>query len=96
MSDTPSIPARARSTRCSICTHPDGELVDRLLLLRKCSQAVIARDLGVHPATVSRHLRHHVLPAVASGVILSLVWIWIFNPTFGLLNYLVSFLAIGP
>jgi len=35
------------------------------------------------------------LPAVASGVILSLVWIWIFNPTFGLLNYLVSFLGIS-
>jgi multiple sugar transport system permease protein len=26
------------------------------------------------------------LPSVTSGVIISLVWLWIFNPTFGLLN----------
>lgn len=26
------------------------------------------------------------LPSVTSGVIISLIWLWIFNPTFGLLN----------
>jgi len=36
------------------------------------------------------------LPSVTSGAILALVWLWIFNPTRGLLNYLVSFLGLGP
>lgn len=30
------------------------------------------------------------LPSVTSGVIISLVWLWIFNPTFGLLNALLN------
>ncbi|MBA7628667.1 Diacetylchitobiose uptake system permease protein NgcF [subsurface metagenome] len=30
------------------------------------------------------------LPVVTSGVILSLVWLWLFNPVFGFLNYLLS------
>lgn len=36
------------------------------------------------------------LPAVTSGAILSLVWLWLFNPARGLLNYLLSFAGIGP
>jgi multiple sugar transport system permease protein len=36
------------------------------------------------------------LPGVAGGVILSVVWIWIFNPTYGLLNYLVGLVGIDP
>ena len=36
------------------------------------------------------------LPAVTSGAILSLVWLWLFNPARGLLNYLLDFIAIGP
>ena len=36
------------------------------------------------------------LPGVAGGVILSVVWIWIFNPTYGLLNYLVGLVGIEP
>ena len=30
------------------------------------------------------------IPTVVSGVILSVIWLWIFNPAYGLLNYLVS------
>lgn len=33
------------------------------------------------------------LPAVTSGVIISLVWLWIYNPSFGLLN--AALLAVG-
>jgi multiple sugar transport system permease protein len=33
------------------------------------------------------------LPSVTSGVIISLIWLWIFNPTFGLLNAVVT--AVG-
>ena len=36
------------------------------------------------------------LPSVTSGAILALVWLWIFNPSRGLLNYLISFLGLGP
>lgn len=34
------------------------------------------------------------LPGVASGVVLSLVWLWIFQPTYGLLNYLLSTVGV--
>lgn len=34
------------------------------------------------------------LPGVTGGVIMSVVWLWIFNPTFGLLNYLVSLVGL--
>ena len=30
------------------------------------------------------------LPTVTSGVIISLIWLWIFNPTFGLLNAIMN------
>lgn len=36
------------------------------------------------------------LPAVASGAILSLVWLWLFEPSRGLLNYLLSLIGLGP
>lgn len=36
------------------------------------------------------------LPSVAGGVIISLVWIWIFNPAFGLFNYLLGLVGIDP
>jgi multiple sugar transport system permease protein len=36
------------------------------------------------------------LPGVAGGIILSVVWLWIFNPTYGLLNYLLGMVGIDP
>lgn len=37
------------------------------------------------------------LPAVVSGVAVALLWRWLFNPDFGLLNYLLSLVGItGP
>lgn len=37
------------------------------------------------------------LPAVVSGVAVAMLWLWIFEPDFGLLNYLLSFVGItGP
>ncbi|MGC8972285.1 MAG: carbohydrate ABC transporter permease [bacterium] len=39
----------------------------------------------------------YYLPAVVSGVPVSLLWSWIFNPDFGVLNYLLSLVGIkGP
>lgn len=34
------------------------------------------------------------LPHVTSAVIISMIWLWIYNPPFGLLNYLIRFLGI--
>jgi len=36
------------------------------------------------------------LPGVAGGVILSVVWLWIFNPTYGLLNFILGLIGIEP
>src|SRR5690606_5930165 len=37
------------------------------------------------------------LPAVVSGVAISIIWGWIFNSEYGILNYLISLLGIeGP
>lgn len=36
------------------------------------------------------------LPAVTSGAILAMIWIWLFNPSFGSLNYLLSLIKLGP
>jgi multiple sugar transport system permease protein len=37
------------------------------------------------------------LPAVTAGVAVSLLWIWLFNPQFGLINYLLRSLGLpGP
>lgn len=39
----------------------------------------------------------YYLPSVISGVAVSLLWLWIFNPNYGLLNYVLSFVGIqGP
>jgi ABC-type sugar transport system permease subunit len=36
------------------------------------------------------------IPGVAGGVVLSVVYLWIFNPTYGLLNYLFGLVGIKP
>jgi multiple sugar transport system permease protein len=36
------------------------------------------------------------LPAVASIVVVSLVWRWMYQPAFGLFNYLFSLVGLGP
>lgn len=36
------------------------------------------------------------LPVVVSGVMVSLVWLWIFNPSYGLLNYVIGLFGLKP
>ena len=36
----------------------------------------------------------YYLPNVASAAVLSLVWLWLFEPRFGLLNYLLSLIGV--
>jgi multiple sugar transport system permease protein len=39
----------------------------------------------------------YFLPAILGGVQVSLLWLWVFNPEYGILNYLLSLLSIpGP
>lgn len=39
----------------------------------------------------------YYLPTVTAGVAVSILWLWIFNPEFGLINYVLSWLGIqGP
>ena len=36
------------------------------------------------------------LPHVTSSVIVSMIWLWVFNPTYGLLNYFVKSVGLTP
>ncbi len=36
------------------------------------------------------------IPGVAGGVVLSVVYLWIFNPVYGLLNYMLGLVGIKP
>jgi ABC-type sugar transport system permease subunit len=59
----------------------------------------LATALIVHP--LSRRLQAFYrlafyLPGVAGGVILALVWLWIYQPTYGLLNYLLGAIGVQP
>jgi len=36
------------------------------------------------------------LPSVVSGVVLSLVWLWLFDPVYGLLNWLFAQMGLPP
>ena len=39
----------------------------------------------------------YYLPSVTSGVAVALLWVWLFNPNFGLINYVLSLVGIrGP
>jgi multiple sugar transport system permease protein len=38
----------------------------------------------------------YYLPGVASAVVIAMVWKWIFDPTWGLFNYLFSLIGLGP
>lgn len=36
------------------------------------------------------------LPHVTSSVIIAMIWLWVFNPQYGLLNYFISFFGLDP
>jgi multiple sugar transport system permease protein len=38
----------------------------------------------------------YYLPGVASAVVIAMVWKWIFDPTWGLFNYLFGLVGLGP
>ena len=56
--------------------------------------AAIARPLSVRWQAYFRLAFY--LPVVASAVVLTIVWKWILNPVYGLLNYILSLVGIEP
>ncbi len=56
--------------------------------------ALLIDPLGSRPQSFFRGAFY--LPGVAGGVVLSVVYLWIFNPTYGLMNYLLGLFGIKP
>ena len=56
--------------------------------------AFLIHPLGMKPQSFFRGAFY--LPGVAGGVIISIVWLWIFNPTYGLFNYLLGMVGLEP
>ena len=61
---------RIGASGCSVCRHPDREDLDRSLVLKRRTQADVARIVGVDRSTVSRHVKNHVMPTLAQGVLM--------------------------
>ncbi|MDI7277579.1 MAG: sugar ABC transporter permease, partial [Anaerolineae bacterium] len=59
------------------------------------SIALLLNQRQVHLVGLWRTL--YYMPSIVSGIAVSILWLWIFNPQFGLLNYLLGLLGIqGP
>ncbi|MFD0715850.1 carbohydrate ABC transporter permease [Paenibacillus sp. GCM10027626] len=56
--------------------------------------AVLVFQLGKLMQTFFRMAFY--LPVVASGVVLSMVWIWILHPNYGLMNYMIGLFGLDP
>jgi len=67
----------------SIFYIPIGGIVIPLLL------ALFVKPFGKYSRVFFRSA--YYLPGVISGVIVAMIWKWIFNPQYGLLNFLISF-----
>jgi multiple sugar transport system permease protein len=71
----------------TIGTVPLGIIISLFLAL--------ALDQGIKGVKIYRAA--YFLPVIASMVAVSLVWMWIYNPEYGLLNYFLSIIGIkGP
>jgi multiple sugar transport system permease protein len=71
----------------TICTVPLGLAISLLIsaLVYSCSTKV---------QTFFKSAFY--LPGVVSGAAMALVWLWIFNPLYGLLNYMRSLVGLEP
>ncbi len=60
---------------------------------------IIGLPLAVLLATVKRgrlfFQTGYFLPYVLSGVVVGMIWGWIYNPMFGLLNYILKWIGLG-
>ena len=61
---------RTAGTRCSLCSRPDRDDLDRDLVLQKKTQTEVAQLVGVDRSSVSRHVKNHLQPQIASEILL--------------------------
>ncbi len=56
--------------------------------------ALIASDMSKKMQGFIRFA--YYVPIISAGMIISMVWDWIFSPQYGLLNYLIGLVGLGP
>ena len=68
----------------SVLLGTTGALIVALLLNQKLPGSTLLRVI-------------YYLPSIASGVAISILWLWLFNPQSGLINYSLSLIGVkGP
>lgn len=65
-SDLTATDSRSGGPQCSVCSHPQRAEYDRALLLETRTQADVAREIGCHRSSVSRHVSNHLLPEASA------------------------------
>ncbi len=73
------------------CAQPDGHPYGDAICDARLAGSAILRNADNRRASHGSDLANRILylPSVISGVAVSLLWMWIFNSDFGLLNYLL-------
>lgn len=79
------------------------ELKNTLIIVSLLVSLMISLSLLISVTIVNLSLRWQsfyraafYLPAVSAGIVTSMVWLWMFNPAYGLLNYILSLVGLGP
>jgi len=79
------------------------ELKNTLIIVSLLVSLMISLSLLISVTVVNLSLRWQsfyraafYLPAVSAGIVTSMVWLWMFNPAYGLLNYMLSLVGLGP
>lgn len=68
-------------------------LVPSMLIISLILAGMISK-FGKTKATIFRGAFY--LPKVTAGVVMTMVWLWMFNPIWGIFNYILSFMGIKP
>lgn len=56
------------ATTCVVCLHARRDEFDKALALDQMTPAQVAREIGCHRSSVSRHKKNHLLPVMAEQV----------------------------
>jgi len=65
-----------------------------LMVLIPFFVSLVAHDMSGKMQSFIRFA--YYVPLISAGMIVSVVWSWIFNPQYGLLNYLIGLIGIEP
>lgn len=69
-------------------------IVVPLVTLGSLGMAVLIQPVGSSFQAFMRGVLY--LPKVANAIVMSLIFLWMFNPQYGLINYLLSLVGIAP